>query len=453
MPFREGFIWGAATSAYQIEGGAAVDGRAPSIWDTFCRKPGATFQGQNADTACDHYHRFADDVGLMQRIGLRAYRFSISWSRVIPEESGRVNEAGLAFYERLVDALLDSGIVPFVTLFHWDLPQWTQERGGWLNRATADWFSHLATVVTTRLSDRVSNWFTINEPQCFVKFGHGDGTNAPGLKLPLGEQVQCAHVALLAHGKAALAVRAAAKSPPSVGWAPIGRTDFPASDRPADIDAARRSMMAVAERNLWNNTWFADPVCLGHYPEDGLALFGHERPKIEAGDMEIIRQPIDFYGLNIYDGRRVRMGTGGAPEVVPFAPGHPQTAFRWFITPEALRWGPRFIYERYRVPILITENGMSGTDWVAVDGKVHDPQRIDYTARYLASLRRAVDDGTDVRGYFHWSLLDNFEWAEGFKERFGLVHIDFSTLTRTLKDSATWYRGVIESNGASLPPG
>ena len=448
QPFPAGFVWGAATSAFQIEGAAAMDGRAPSIWDTFCKRPGAVYLGHTGQCACDHYHRVAEDVSLMSRIGLKAYRFSISWPRVVPDPSARPNAAALAFYDRLVDSLLAAGIEPHATLFHWDLPQWAEDRGGWLDRQTADRLSEFAQVMSQHLSDRVRSWATVNEPQCFIKFGYGDGTNAPGHKLPFRDQVRAAHVALLAHGKAAQAIRASAKRPLRVGWAPIGRTDFPATGSEADIRAARDSMMSITEQSLWNNTWFADPVCLGRYPEDGLRAFGDDGPRINDGDMEIIHQPLDFYGLNIYDGRCVRASTSGSPEVVPFAPGHPQTAFRWFITPEALRWGPRFIYERYRAPIYITENGMSSTDWVHSDGRVHDPQRIDYTRRYLAQLRLAIADGADIRGYFHWSLLDNFEWAQGYKERFGLVHVDFATGARTLKDSAAWYSRVIREHGA-----
>jgi beta-glucosidase len=446
-------VWGAATSAYQIEGAALEGGRGPSIYEPFCARPGAVHLGQSGARAASHYGRWREDVGLMRDMGLRAYRFSVSWPRVMPEGTGRINQEGMRFYEGLVDALLESGIEPWVTLFHWDLPLALHERGGWMNRDIAGWFGEYAAAVTARLSDRVTRWMTINEPQVFIKFGYGDGKIAPGLRLGLGEQLVACHQALRAHGAGSQAIRAEAKKTPSVGWAVVGRTDFPATESAADIEAARRGMMEITAPDLWNNTWYADPVFFGRYPEDGLKLYvaapGGGAPPVMSGDMELINQPMDFYGVNIYDGRMVKAGGGGV-EVVPFDDGHPQTAFRWFITPPCLRWGPRFLWERYGVPVYITENGLSNVDWVMGDGKVHDPQRIDYTAKYLRELRRAIADGADIRGYFHWSLLDNFEWAEGYKERFGLIHVDFPTGTRTVKDSGRWYRRVIETNGGLL---
>lgn len=457
MPFRSDFTWGAATSAYQIEGAVEQDGAGPSIFEPFCRRPGSpgrpppVFMNHSGATACDHYHRFREDVGLMGQIGLRAYRFSVGWPRVMPEGTGHVNEMGLAFYDRLVDSLLGAGIEPWVTCFHWDLPLALHNRGGWLNREIVEWFGEYVGVIVDRLSDRVHRWMTINEPQVYIKFGYGDGTLAPGFRLGLGEQVVACHHTLMAHGRAVQVIRARAKSKPTVGWAVVGRTDFPATDSPADVEAARHGTMNVVEPNLWNNTWYADPVVLGRYPEDGLRVFGpHAQPPVRPGDMDLIHQPIDFYGVNIYDGRCVRAGADGGTEAVAFGPGHAQTAFRWFVTPPCLRWGPRFLFERYKLPIYITENGCSNIDWVSMDGRVHDPQRIDYTRRYLLELARAVDDGADIRGYFHWSLLDNFEWAAGYRERFGLVFVDFQTQARTLKDSAHWYRSVIESNGGAL---
>jgi beta-glucosidase len=455
MAFPQGFIWGAATSSYQIEGASSPEERGPNIYDEFCAKPGAVFGGHTGAIAADHVHRYQEDVGLMRQIGLRAYRFSIAWSRVLPEGIGRVHEHGLGFYDRMVDELLGAGIEPWVTLFHWDLPLALHRRGGWRNREIAEWFGEYTRVVVDRLSDRVTRWMTLNEPQVFIKYGYGDGKIAPGLRLTLGEQVTACHNALRAHGRAAQVIRSHAKAPPTVGWALVGRTDFPATDDPRDIAAARAGTLGVLTPDLWNNTWYADPAFFGTYPEDGMRLFGPDaQPPVQPGDMDLIKQPLDYYGLNIYDGRKVRAGAGGAPEVVAFDDGHPQTAIRWFITPPALYWGPRFIHERYRTPVFITENGLSNCDWVQLDGRVRDPQRIDYTARSLRELERAIADGVDIRGYFHWSLLDNFEWAEGYKERFGLVHVDFPTGTRTPKDSARWYRRVIESNGAELhrPP-
>lgn len=451
MGFPSNFIWGAATSAYQIEGGAYQDGRGESIYEVFCRRPGAVYGGHTGEVGADHYNCWKEDVGLMTQIGLQAYRFSISWSRVIPDGTGAVNAAGLGFYDRLVDELLAKKIEPYVTLFHWDLPQALYARGGWFNREIADWFGDYTRVIVDKLSDRVKNWMTINEPSVYIKIAYGDGRIAPGLKLGLDEQILACHQTLRAHGRSVQVIRERAKLKPNVGWAMVGRTDVPATETEADIAAARSGTIGVHTADLWNNTWYADPAFFGHYPEDALRVYGPKcQPPVKPGDMDLIKQPLDFYGLNIYDARVVKAGNGPAPELVNFADGHPQNALRWFIVPPALRWGPRFIHERYKVPIFMTENGLSNLDWVMSDGRVHDPQRIDYTGRYLQQLGLAMKDGVDVRGYFHWSLLDNFEWAEGYKERFGLIHIDYPTGKRTLKDSAHWYKRVIQSNGALL---
>ncbi len=450
MAFPKNFVWGAAAASYQVEGGARDDGRGPSVWDMLCRKPGAIWNGQSGDVACDHYHRWREDVGIMKAIGLRAYRLSISWPRIMPDGTGQVNAKGLDFYDRLVDALLAAKVTPFVTLFHWDYPYALYCRGGWLNRCSADWYAEYATAVVARLGDRVRHWMTHNEPQCFVGLGHYDGRHAPGDKLGWAEILRIAHHAHLAHGKGVQAIRAASPGKCAVGQAPVGVVKIPASDSPRDIAAARREMFSVSGHSVWNNTWWMDPIFLGRYPADGLKQYAADMPRVEPGDMETIHQPLDFFGANIYNGVHVRAGKGGRPEVVPEPPGHALTAFKWPVTPEALYWGPRFFYERYKLPIYITENGLSSNDWPALDGRVHDPQRIDFTTRYLRELERAVRDGVDVRGYFHWSIMDNFEWAEGFKERFGLVHVDYVTQKRTLKDSAYWYKRVIATNGKAL---
>ena len=450
MSFPEGFAWGAATASYQIEGGACEDGKGLSVWDIFCRKQGAIWSGQTGEVACDHYHRCQEDVALMKQMGLNAYRMSVSWARVIPQGVGQVNPKGLEFYDRLVDELLAADILPFITLFHWDYPYELYCRGGWLNPDSPDWFAEYAGVMTEALSDRVTHWITQNEPQCFIGLGHQTGSIAPGDKLRFGEVLRGAHHALLAHGKAVRSMRARAKRDLVIGYAPVGCVKIPATDAPEDIEAARRATFEVSARNCSNNTWWTDPVFKGCYPEDGLELFGEEAPHVGEGDMETICQPLDFFGVNIYHGQYVRAGTNGRPEEAPLPMGHALTAYRWPVTPDALYWGPRFFHERYGLPVFITENGMSGIDWVALDGKVHDPQRIDYTRRYLRELLRATRDGVDVRGYFHWTLMDNFEWAQGVKERFGLIHVDFPTQKRTLKDSALWYSKVIASNGAAL---
>jgi len=450
MGFPEGFVWGAATASYQVEGAAFEDGKGLSVWDAFCRKKGAVWNGQTGDVACDHYHRFREDVALMRQIGLRGYRFSVSWPRVLPEGTGALNEPGLDFYDRLVDELAGADIEPWVTLFHWDYPHELYCRGGWLNPDSSDWFAEYVRVVVERLSDRVRRWITLNEPQCFIGLGHQSGVHAPGLRLRFAEVLHAAHNALLAHGKAVQAIRAAARAEPAVGFAPVGIVKIPASEDPRDVQAAERRMFSITEMNCSNNTWWTEPALKGCYPEDGLELFGKDAPEAREGDMATICQPLDFFGVNIYHGEVVYAGHEDAAEVVPPPTGQPRTAYGWPVTPQALYWGPRFFAERYDLPIVITENGMSGTDWVSLDGAVHDPQRIDYTRRYLRELGRAARDGVDVRGYFHWTLMDNFEWAQGYKQRFGLVHVDFETLARTPKDSARWYGSVIASNGAAL---
>ncbi|MBD3243435.1 MAG: beta-glucosidase [Chitinivibrionales bacterium] len=449
MRFPQHFTWGVASSSYQIEGGARDDGKGLSIWDIMCREPGRTWQGDTGDIAADHYHRYEEDVDLIAGIGARAYRFSLSWPRILPHGTGTVNPAGIAFYDRLVDRLLSKGIEPWITLFHWDYPYELYCRGGWLNPDSAPWFAEYARVVVDALSDRVTHWMTQNEPQCFIGLGHQTGEHAPGLRLGLSQVLRAAHHALLGHGLAVQAIRAHAHEPPVVGAAPVGVVKAPASESTNDIEAARRAMFAITEKTCWNNTWFADPMVRGEYPEDGLALFGTDAPHIGAGDMETICQPLDFYGANIYNAQAVR-ATDNGPEPLTPPTGPPLTTMRWKMTPEALYWGPRFLYERYRLPIVVTENGMANCDWVQRDGKVHDPQRIDFVGRYLTAYRRAIADGVDGRGYFHWSLLDDLEWNEGYQHRLGLVHVDFDTGKRTPKDSATWYRSVIESNGEAL---
>lgn len=450
MKFPADFAWGVATAAYQIEGATAEGGRKPSVWDMMCRKPGAIWNGQTGDVTCDHYHRYKEDVAIMKKMGLKAYRMSISWSRVIPDGVGAVNPKGLDFYDKLVDSLLAAGVEPFVTLFHWDYPYELYCRGGWLNRESADWFAQYAQVMAKRLGDRVSHWITMNEPQCFILLGHQTGIHAPGDKLNQAEILRAAHHALLAHGRGVQALRANSPQPCKIGWAPVGVVSMPASDRPADIRAARQATFAIKPPSLWNNTWWNDPVLKGEYPADGLEAFAKDMPAIRPGDMETMRQPLDFFGVNIYNGQFVKASKNGQAEAVPHPVGGPMSHFLWPVTPECLYWGPKFFQERYKLPVYITENGMSNVDWVSLDGKVHDPQRIDYLNRYLLQLGRAINDKIDIRGYFVWTLCDNFEWGEGHKQRFGMVHVDYATQKRTLKDSALWYKKVIATAGASL---
>ncbi|MCB9850614.1 MAG: beta-glucosidase [Phycisphaerales bacterium] len=448
--FAKDFIWGAAASAQQIEGAVSVDGRGLSIWDVFAEREGAIAGGDCADVACDHYHRAADDVALMQRIGLQAYRFSIAWPRVLPEGVGQVNDAGLAFYDRVVDACLAAGITPFATMFHWDLPQALQDRGGWSHPDSPAWFVEFCVKVVSRLGDRVTNWITLNEPQVHFHHGHLIGNHAPGLQLPLADVLQAGHHMLLAHGKGVAAIRETAGRPVQVGYAPVGCVCLPESIKSEDIVAARDGTLGMHDENIFNNIWWMDPIFGRGYPEDGLRVYGDNAPKFTDADLDIISEPIDFLGLNIYQGHRVRAADDGEIIKSRWEPGHMSTAMHWPVTPEVLYWGPRWISERYQVPIYITENGLANLDWPALDGRVRDPQRIDFMQRYLLELNKAIGDGADVRGYFYWSILDNFEWAEGYRPRFGLIHVDYLTQRRTLKDSALWYHKVIASHGAVL---
>ena len=451
MSFPTDFTWGVASAAYQIEGAPSEDGKGPSVWDMFCRKPGAIWQGQNGDVACEHYHRWRDDVGLMKDLGIKAYRFSISWPRVLPEGTGQVNPKGMNFYSNLVDALLEAGIEPWITLFHWDYPLALYHKGGWLNRDSADWFAEYASVITRRLSDRVTHWMTHNEPQCFIGLGLEKGEHAPGDRLRFDEVLLATHHTLLAHGKAVQAIRANAKTAPFIGIAMVAAPSFPVTDSSADIEAAREAMFRTTERTAFQNAWWSDPIFLGHYPQDGMEFYGEMVPEIHPGDMETIAEPVDFFGANIYYGFPFKAGADGEPVAVPHPPGYPKTTQDfWPVTPTALYWGPRFLHERYKVPIVITENGHQNADVISLDGKVHDPQRLDYLQRHLIELRRAIADGVPVEGYLQWCFADNFEWAKGDAIRVGLVYTDYPTQRRIPKDSAYWYRDVIQSNGETL---
>jgi len=386
----------------------------------------------------------------MSEIGLDAYRLSISWPRIIPDGKGQINAKGLAFYDELIDSLLAVDIEPWVTLFHWDFPEALFQQGGWLQRDSASWFADYVAVVVGHFSDRVSHWVTLNEPQCFLQLGHKEGVHAPGLKLSFPEILEAAHNVLLAHGKGVSAIREFSVLDPVIGIAPVGDIKIPASQNEADIEAARTATMSSSRESLWDNVWFCDPILLGKYPLGWLENYKDSFSEQRMDDLEIIHQPIDFVGLNIYSGTPVKAASDGQIAEIPYAAGGPRTAFGWTVAPEALYWGPKFFHDRYGLPIVIAENGMSNTDWIAADGGVHDPQRIDFLGRYLSFLQQAIEDGVSVLGYFHWSLLDNFEWAEGYSQRFGLVHVDFETQQRTLKDSAYWYRDVIRSRGSSL---
>lgn len=453
MSFSTDFLWGAATSSYQIEGGAYEDGKGLNIWDIFSHDPGRIKDGYTGDVACDHYHLFKEDVRLMKELEIQAYRFSINWARILPAGTGKINEKGIQFYSELIDSLLDAGIEPFLTLYHWDLPYELHKRGGWLNEEIIKWFGEYAAVVSKYFSDRVTYFFTFNEPQCFIGNGYVNGGHAPGIRSTVRDTFQMAHNVLRAHGMGVRQMRENAVRDIKIGYAPTGSMSYPFSTKPDDIEAARRYMfqMPEAEDNwTWNVSWWSDPIFLGEYPEEGMKNFRVYLPDITKEDMKLISQPIDFYGQNIYNGNRVRMGKGGKPEVVLRSEGFPKTALGWPVTPESMYWGTKYLYERYKTPIYITENGVSCCDAVSVDGKVHDYPRIDFMMKYLGQLKKAVQDEIDIRGYFHWSLLDNFEWSQGYNERFGLIFVDFQTQRRIIKDSGYWYRELIRKNGENI---
>ena len=449
MSFRKDFVWGTATASYQIEGAWNEDGRGLSVWDTFCHERGNVQEGHTGDVACDHYHRFREDIALMKSLGIRAYRFSLSWTRIFPKGVGEINAEGVRFYSDLIDELLKNGIEPYITLFHWDYPYELHRKGGWLNDESVGWFAEYAKTVAELFSDRCVHFITMNEPQCFIGSGYLKGVHAPGLDVSYKDAFQIAHNVLKAHGAAVIAMRKAAKQPILIGYAPTCTANYPLTEAPEDIEAARASLFAcppLGKGVFWSVSWWSDPVILGRYPEDGLAMYREYLPEITEEDMELIHQPLDFYGQNIYHGNAIRSDGKGGYAFAERSPGSPKTAIQWSVTPKCLRWGPRFLYERYRLPIYVTENGMSAHDAVSLDGRVHDPNRIDYLHRYLLELERSTDDGVDIGGYFLWSFMDNFEWAKGYTERFGIVYVNYETQERIPKDSAYWYRDWIEAH-------
>ena len=452
MTFPDNFIWGAAAASYQIEGSTqGTDGCGPSVWDMCCRRDGFVQSGDTGFTACDHYNRYQEDVAIMKQIGLKAYRLSIMWPRIMPKGTGQVNQAGLDFYDRLVDELCNAGIAPWITLFHWDYPEELFNRGGWLNDDSPLWFEEYTKVIVDQLSDRVGNWFTLNEPACFIGLGHQTGRHAPGIQLADHQVTRAWHNAMLAHGRAVKTIRAHSKiAHCNVGAAPVFTTAVPASDKPEDIEAARQRVLKRYAAEPWDAAWNLEPLFTGAYHPKSLEAWGDAAPIIKEGDMELIGQELDFLGLNIYNSEIIKAGDDGQPEVIPHRNDAPHTAFNWPITPAALQWAATFLHQEYNKPIIITENGLSNNDWVGVDGKVHDGARIDFLNRHLLGLEKAMENGAEVAGYFQWSIMDNFEWAEGYHERFGLVHVDYQSQKRTIKDSGHWYGEVISSNGAKL---
>ncbi|MEA1976090.1 MAG: GH1 family beta-glucosidase [Bacillota bacterium] len=449
MSFDKQFKWGAATASYQIEGGAYEDGKGLSIWDMFCKEPDKIYNGDTGDFACDSYHRIKEDVKIIKDLGIKIYRFSLSWTRILPKGIGKINEDGLKFYDMFIDELIKANIEPYITLFHWDYPYELYKKGHWLNDESSKWFENYTDVVVKRYGDRVKNWMTINEPQIFIGLGYLTGRHAPGLKLSRFDIIRMTHNVLLSHGKAVRKIREHVENA-SVGFAFVCDVGIPSTNSDEDKNAAREyTFNRQSKENdikrydfpFDNELWF-DPVILGKYPNWVYENYSENLPKSLDEDLKIISENVDFMGLNIYHGKEVKNSDGGF-EFVKLNQGHAVTGHNWNFTPDALYWGPYFMYERYKKPIMITENGLSNKDWVSIDGKVHDEGRIDFLKRYLIRLGDAIDDGINVTGYFQWSLLDNFEWAEGYKERFGLVYVDFLTGVRTKKESYYWYRDLI----------
>ncbi|MFF9839386.1 GH1 family beta-glucosidase [Streptomyces sp. NPDC013740] len=437
--FPASFTWGTATSAYQIEGAVAEDGRAPSIWDTFAHTPGAIDNGDHGDTACDHYHRWPEDIALMKELGTDTYRFSVAWPRVVPAGDGPVNTAGLDFYDRLVDALLDAGITPSVTLYHWDLPQALQDRGGWTVRDTAEHLAAYASAVGERLGDRVTHWATLNEPLCSAWIGHLEGRMAPGLT-DLTAAVRASYHLLLGHGLATAALRAAAPGA-RIGLVTNHSTITPVSTRPEDVAAARRA-------DGHTNRWWLDPVYGRGFPTDMRELYGVELPE-KAGDMATIAAPLDWHGLNYYFPVTVADDpTGPVPHTSEVRlPDVPRTGMDWQIDAGGLEAFLLRLTEDYGVRRLyVTENGSAFPDTPGPDGEVHDPDRARYLEQHLAACARALRKGAPLAGYYAWSLLDNFEWAYGYDKRFGLVHVDYATQRRTVKTSGRRYADIIRTH-------
>lgn len=458
--FDKNFLWGTASSSYQIEGAFTEDGKGLSIWDTFSNKPGNIAHDENGNKACEHYHRYREDISLMKNLGIQAYRFSISWSRIFPDgivkdSDGniRYNKAGLDFYDKIVNFCLENNIKPFITIYHWDLPQALEDKGGWLNRETAFVFADYAEFICKHFSDRVTNIATINEPQIISGLGYMLGLHAPGKKLDTVSVLSVIHHLALAHGLAVTKMRAVAKQPVKIGFSSTGGLCYPSKECDEDIDAARAECFNIVKGNMtFNHTIFCDMTCLGRYPdiagtelhlEPGLEKIGHyeELPFVKKGDIELIHQPIDYLGINVYNGHEIN-----AAGYINKKPGSPRTALGWPVTPGVMNYGIRYLYERYNLPIYIFEDGLACNDIISLDGKVHDSNRIDFLTRYLTDLEKAYKAGVPILGYFHWSFTDNFEWHSGYDPRFGLVFVDYETQQRIPKDSAYWYSDLIKKS-------
>ena len=438
MSFNKDFLWGAATAAHQIEGAYLEAGKSLNVWDALVNKDRVK-HNENGRIACDHYHRFREDVAIMKEIGLNSYRFSISWARIIPDKSGRVNEKGIKFYTDLIEELRRAGIEPLVTLYHWDMPMWAYELGGWKNPEIISCFAEYVKVIVCALSDKVRYWITFNEPQCFVGLGHVVGVHAPFESVTDHEVSVITKNVMLSHGKAVEIIRQNAILKPLIGFAPTASISIPTKDGRVNEQEAYDYTFDTEIWKCNSAAWWSDPMVLGKRP-DGMDFLSDE-------DLKTINKPLDFYGFNVY--------TLFYPEWDKYKGaflynGAPKTVNDWLIIPECLYWCAKFFYKRYGLPILCTENGIANPDFVMSDGKVHDPQRTEFLKAYLSEFLKAADEGVPVLGYQYWSLLDNFEWSAGYDPRFGLVYVDYRTQKRTIKDSAYYYKTIIESNGENL---
>jgi beta-glucosidase len=457
--FPANFAWGAATSAMQVEGYPYADGGGQSVWHVLDHDTSKVKDGSNMLIADATYRIGLQDIPLMRQVGIDSYRLSISWPRVLPQGRGTPNVKALDYYDRLLDGLLHAGITPWVTVYHFDYPQALEQAGGWLHPDSPRWLAEYAHLLSARYSDRIRHWLTINEPNIFWTFSSEAGVMPPFRKLDRAQLALGAHHILLGHGLSVQAIRAAAKKPVEVGLPFAGQMSLPATGSPADIGAARTRSFAVEAQTILpqmpplaciNNAWWLDPIYLGRYPEEGFKLFPTAEKLATPQAMATIHQPLDYCAVNLYFAPHVRAGKNGNAEVVADAPDAPRTHYGWAITPELLYWGPKFLHERYGRPIVITENGMSRVDKPGPDGHVHDPERAQFIRNYLRNYLRASREGVPLRGYFHWSLLDNWEFTQGFTEQFGLIYVDHQTQKRTVKDSAATYREIIRSNGGVL---
>lgn len=441
---KQDFIWGAASAAYQAEGAWNEDGKTPSIWDEFTHDKRA-YRQQTGDTACDHYHCFAEDVALMKELGLQSYRFSVSWARIMPSE-GVINEKGVDFYNRLIDLLIANGITPMLTLYHWDMPMWVYKKGGFLNRAIVKYFAAYAATIAGRFGDRVKDFITINEPQCVLHGGLYSDALAPGIRVTRKELLLAGHNLLLCHGAAVTELRKGVRGA-KIGMATCGWVTCPADDTKENEEIAYRDFFKVWKEQPMNcMSVLADPVYLGDYPKEYYEYFKDDLPEITKDDLRSISQPLDFLGQNMYSG--FYMDKNG--DIASFEDGSPQNSMGWDDIPESVYYGLKFLYKRYGKPIIVTENGTAQNDRICLDGKVHDAYRIDHTARYLLEIKKAVNEGIPVHGYYHWSFTDNFEWKCGYAKRFGLVFVDYKTQKRIKKDSYFFYKKVIETKGKIL---